>query len=92
VVFQPFSGVTHAESTTYGGKGKEEQKQALMDSGRRKFHDKWRSTLRFHGNSKISHAPVNEKWLKVGDTPGKRPAHAMLFSWRAWICIGELRL
>jgi predicted metalloendopeptidase len=31
VIFQPFSGVTHAESTTYGGKGKEKQKEALLD-------------------------------------------------------------
>jgi hypothetical protein len=67
VVFQPFSGVTHAESTTYGGKGKEQQKQSLMDSGRRKFHEKWKSVLSYHGPSKLSHAPKNEKWLRDHD-------------------------
>mmetsp|Transcript_8391 Transcript_8391/g.10906 ORF Transcript_8391/g.10906 Transcript_8391/m.10906 type:complete len:638 (+) Transcript_8391:132-2045(+) len=68
VLYQPFSIVTHAESTTYGGKGKEQAKASLMESGRSKFEKKWRSVLTpYHGPSKFAWAPKNEKWLKDHD-------------------------
>ena len=67
VLVQPFSSVTHAESTTYGGPGREQRKAALMDNGRRKFLQKWRAVLRAHGPSKLSAAPKNEKWLRDHD-------------------------
>ena len=55
VLVQPFSSVTHAESTTYGGKGHEAKKAALMDGGRRKFLTKWKSVLQV---SSIQHLLV----------------------------------
>lgn len=67
VFVQPFASVTHAESTTYGGKGREAKKSSLMEEGRRKFLSKWKRVLLFHGPSKIESAPKNEKWLRDHD-------------------------
>ena len=60
VFVQPFASVTHAESTTYGGQGREAKKASLMEEGRRKFLSKWKRVLLFHGPSKIESAPKNE--------------------------------
>lgn len=64
VLVQPYARVTHAESTTYGGKGKERAKEKLMEHGQAKFYNKWKHALTFHGASKINRAPKNEKWLR----------------------------
>ena len=64
VLVQPYSRVTHAESTTYGGKGKERAKEKLMEHGQAKFYNKWKQALTFHGASKLNRAPKNEKWLR----------------------------
>jgi hypothetical protein len=67
VLVQPFAKVTHAESTTYGGAGREALKAQLMARGQAKFFAKWRATLAFHGSSKLSRAPPHDKWLRDHD-------------------------